>query len=157
MFYAVGQRASVGMRRHEQPEEEPRDGRSEETLAAVFDDLEMQADGLHLSERAVEVAELSVAQDAELDLLSRFHGCVGSVVRVGTCDGQEVRGTLAGAGGDWVMVDEAATTCFVPLHAVALVAGLGREAVPVQGRALPSRLSFRSVLRRLADEAEPCA
>src|SRR4051794_26600228 len=94
MFGGVGHRASGGMRPEDHPETQP-DGRAE-TLLGVLDDLEMQAGGLHLADRAVEVTALSEAQYAEVDLVARAHGSLGHVVRVATSAGEEVRGRLAG-------------------------------------------------------------
>jgi len=136
--------------------ESQRDGRSE-TLLGVLDDLEMQAGGLHLADRAVEVAELSAAQYAEVDLLARIHGSLGCVLRVATSDGQEVRGRLAAVGADWLMVDDGTATSYIHLRWVALVSGLGPGAVPADARPMSSRLSLRSVIRRLGEEGATCA
>jgi hypothetical protein len=132
------------------------DGHPEPVLG-MLDDLEGQAEGLHLAERAVEVHELSVAQYAEVDLVGRLHASVGRAVRVGTTDGRDLHGRLDGLGSDWLAIDGEAGACVVPLAGIALLGGLAAGSVPEAARPLTSRLSLRAVLRRLAAEGEPCA
>lgn len=149
MFDACRQRASVGMRWEDGPIE---------PVLGMLDDLELQAEGLHLAERAVEVDELTVAQYAEVDLASRLHASIGAAVRVGLVDGLELHGRLANAGSDWLMVDDGrGGAWFVHLPEVVVVGGLGAGSVPDQARPLSARLSLASVLRRLAGEHQACA
>jgi hypothetical protein len=123
----------------------------------MLDDLEMQAEGLHLAERAIEVDELRSAQYAEVELVARLHASIGAAVRVGTTDGLQLHGRLAGAGADWLLVDDGhGSAWFVRVAEVAVVSGLGSRSVPDEARPLSARLSLRSVLRRLADERESC-
>jgi hypothetical protein len=130
------------------------DGRPEPVLG-MLDDLERQAEGLHLAERAVEVHELSVAQYAEVELVGRLHASMGQELRVGTSDGLELHGRLTGVGSDWLSTEDPAGTCFVSLSCVALVVGLVDGALPEAARPLAARLSLRAVLRRLAVERQP--
>lgn len=132
--------------------------RWDDSVLGMLDDLEMQAEGLHLAERAAEVDELAVAQYAEVPLLARLHAATGTELRVGTVDGLEVRGRLAGAGADWVLVEDGGGRgWFVHLPHVAVLGGLGPRFVPDAARPLSARLSLRSVLRGLAADAQPCA
>ena len=119
----------------------------------MFEDLELQAEGLHLAERAVEVDELAVAQAAEIELVARLLASIGRDVRVGT-NGPELRGRLAAAGADWVQVaaDGTGATWTVPLRHVVLVVGLADGALPERARPLGARLSLRSVVRDLAED-----
>ena len=145
MFDVRCQRASVGM-----PSEDP--------VRALLDDLEMQADGLHLAERAVEVGELSVAEYAEVTLAARLHGSIGCSLRVGLVEGLELRGRLARVGSDWALLDDGQGSAWlVPLGSLAVIAGLGARSVPAEARSLSARLSLRSVLRRLVEEVQPGA
>lgn len=149
MFDARRSRASVDMRW---------DDRWEEAMLGLLDDLEMQAEGLHLAERAVEVGELSVAQYAEVELVARLHASIGSEVRVSTVDGLDLHGRLARAGSDWVLLDDGrGGASFVSVPCVAVVAGLGPRSVPGAARPLSARLSLRAVLRSLAEDSQPCA
>lgn len=132
--------------------------RWEDSVLAMLDDLEMQADGLHLAERAAEVDALSVAGYAEVELVARLHGSIGADLRVGLADGRDVRGRLIAVGLDWFLLQDAPGTQWA-LHrpAVALVAGLGSRSVPADARPLSARLTLRSVLRRLGDDGLTCA
>ena len=152
MFAAGRQRASVGMRWQDRDEGRP------DPVLGMLDDLELQAEGLHLAERAVEVDELSVAQYAEVELVSRLHASIGMTGRVGMADGTELHGRLAGVGADWLLVDGGpGSAWFARLAEVVVLVGLGRHAVPDEARPVSSRLSLRSVLRRFAEERQPCA
>ena len=134
----------------------PSDGRWEHVVLALLEDLEMQAEGLHLAERAAEVDALSVAEYAEVPLLARLHASVGRDVRVLASDDLEVRGRLARVGADWFLVDHGPVAWFVHLPAVGLVAGLDPRSVPDEARPMSARLSLRSVLRRLAEDQRAC-
>ena len=135
----------------------PLDRRWEHAVLALLDDLELQAEGLHLAERAVEVDALSVAEYAEVPLLARLHASVGRDVRVLASDDLEVRGRLARVGADWVLVDHGMVAWFVHLPAVDALTGLDPRSVPDEARPLSARLSLRSVLRRLAEDQRACA
>lgn len=126
-------------------------------VLALLDDLEMQAAGLHLAERAAEVDALSVAEYAEVPLAGRLHASSGREVRVALSDDLELRGRLVRAGHDWFVVEQAQTAWFVHVPAVRLVTGLDPHSVPEEARPLSARLSLRSVLRRLAEERRECA
>jgi hypothetical protein len=139
----------------------PTDRRWEHAVLALLDDLEMQAEGLHLAERAAEVDALSVAEYAEVPLLARsatrLHASVGRDVRVLTSEDLEVRGRLARVGADWLLVDHGTVAWFVHLPGVGLVTGLDARSMPDEARPLSARLSMRSVLRRLAEDHRMCA
>jgi hypothetical protein len=122
----------------------------------MLDDLEMQAEGLHLADRAVEVGELSVAQYAEIELVGRLHASVGRQVHVGTTDGLEIHGRLTATGADWALVGDAVGVWFVHLSAVAVLRGLAPGSLPAEARPLTARLSLRSALRRFAEDRRPC-
>lgn len=124
----------------------------EDDLVGVFEDLELQAEGLHLADRAVEVDELSVAQYAEIRLASRLLASVGRDIRLVT-SGPDVRGRLADVGADWAEVEGAdRATWVVQLHHVEMLVGLADGALPEEGRPFGSGLSLRSVLRGFVEE-----
>jgi hypothetical protein len=148
MFAGRCQRASIGM---------PADPSWEHAVLALLDDLELQAEGLHLAERAAEVDALSVAEYAEVPLVARLHASIGREVRVGATETTDVRGRLARVGADWLLVDNGRIAWFVHLPAVLVVSGLDTHSTPEQARPLSARLSLRSVLRRLAEEGRQCA
>jgi hypothetical protein len=129
---------------------------AEDSLDRLLDDLEGQAEGLYLADRAVEVAELGVAQYAEVELAGRWQASVERPLRVVTTDGWDVRGQLVRAGADWVVLSsDDGGAWAVHLRFVALVTGLADRPVPTEAGPLSVRLSLGSLLRRLADEADP--
>jgi hypothetical protein len=134
-----------------------REDRWDQAVLGMLDDLEMQAEGLHLAERAVEVDELSVAQYAEVELVGRLHASVGRQVRVGTTDGLELHGRLTGTGADWILLsDGRGGASFVSLAAIGVLGGIAPGSQPVEARPLTARLSLRSALRGLAEDRRQC-
>ena len=67
----------------------------EESMFAVFDDLEQQAEGLHLVERDAEVADLTMAEYSRISLGARLHASLGRDLRVRLVGGHR-RGRPAG-------------------------------------------------------------
>jgi hypothetical protein len=131
--------------------------RGDESVLGMLDDLEMQAEGLHLAERAVEVGELSVAQYAEVELVGRLHASVGRMLRVGTTGGLELHGRLTGTGADWALISDGhGRAWFVHFAAMAVLGGLAQGSLPVEARPLTSRLTLRSAMRGLAEDRRPC-
>ena len=130
----------------------------ESRLFDLFDDLEQQAEALHLAERDAEVAELARAEYAEVALASRVHASCGLDVELAILGGTTLRGRLARAGRDWCLVavtPPVGQVALIPLRAVVAVRGLSARAVPEAARPLPDRLGMGSVLRRLAEDGEP--
>jgi hypothetical protein len=129
---------------------------AEHPLDRLLDDLEHQAEGLYLADRAVEVAELGVAQYAEVGLAGRWQASVDRLVRIVTIDGWDVRGQLVRAGADWVILDGGGAGAWaLHLRFVATVTGLADRPVPVEARPFSARLSLGSVLRGLVDGTDP--
>lgn len=127
-------------------------------LDRLLADLEGQAEGLYLADRAAEVAELHVAQYAEVPVSARWHASVGSTLRVRASDGWALGGRLVRVGADWAHLEADGGRAWVlNLRHVATVVGLVDRAVPAEALAFTARLSLGSVLRRLADPPEPAA
>ncbi|HNO39427.1 MAG TPA: hypothetical protein PKL71_03370, partial [Marmoricola sp.] len=76
----------------------------ERALLDLFEDLEQQAAGLSLAERESEVAELSVAHYADIDLAARLHASVGGQVQLRLLGGQLITGELTQVGADWALL-----------------------------------------------------
>lgn len=125
-------------------------------MAGVFDDLEQQAQGLHLLERDAEVAELTTAEYAEVPLAGRLHASVGRDLRVHLRGGELVSGRLARVGGDWFLLVDSAAEWIVCRSGVTLVAGLSDRTVREAAWSAVDRLSVRAVLRRLAEGSGRC-
>lgn len=130
--------------------------RWEESVFALFDDLERQAEGLHLEQRLGEVEALSEAGYAEVSLASRVHASVGARVRAALVDGTEIRGRLARAGDGWLLLDSGSSEWLVRLPAVTLIEGLTPASLPRSLWPLAARLSVGSALRRISGAEEAC-
>lgn len=128
----------------------------EESVASVFDDLEQQAQGLHLLERDAEVAELTAAEYAGVGLASRLHASLGHELEVSLRGGTRVAGRLARAGQGWFLLVDGAVEWVVSTSAVCLVAGLSSRSLDEAAWSAVDRISVRSALRRLAAAPEPC-
>jgi hypothetical protein len=128
----------------------------EESMFAVFDDLEQQASGLHLVERDAEVADLTVAEYSRVSLASRLHASVGSDLRIALLGGRVVSGRLARLGEDWFLLVDGATEWVVRHEGVATVGGLSSKAHSEDTWSVVDRLTMRAVLRRLAMANERC-
>ena len=128
----------------------------EESMFAVFDDLEQQAEGLHLVERDAEVADLTVAEYARVSLASRLHASLGQDLRVRLLGGRVVGGRLARLGEDWLLLVDGASEWVVRhrgrRHASA---GSPRRAHSEDTWSVVDRLTLRAVLRRLAAPTSP--
>jgi hypothetical protein len=128
----------------------------EQSMFAVFDDLEQQADGLHRTERDAEVAELTVAEYARVGLGSRVHASLGRDLRVGLEGGQTVSGRVARVGQDWLLLVSGGVEWVLTLHGVVTIEGLSTRADSEETWSVADRLSLRSVLRRISASGEPC-
>jgi small nuclear ribonucleoprotein (snRNP)-like protein len=129
--------------------------RWEERLLQEFDDLEQQAEGLHLAERDAAVAELSVSEYAEVELSSRLHASVGREVSLALVGGSTIEGRLSRAGRDWVLVSQGVAETVVRTGAVLRVLGASERAVPREVRSLIAKLGLGSALRQVAAQREP--
>lgn len=122
----------------------------EDALLGLFEDLEQQAAGLHLVEREAEVAELSVAEYAQVTLASRVHASVGQQLNIQLLGGRRAAGRLARAGQGWMLLVDGRHETVVRTAAVCTLAGLSPRADPEQTWSVVDRLSLRALLRRLA-------
>ena len=129
----------------------------EEAMFAVFDDLEQQAQGLHLLERDAEVADLTAAEYAGVDLASRLHASFDLDLQVRLLGGRVVSGRLVRTGDDWFLLADPRAEWVVRYAAVASIDGLSPRADNQDTWSVADRLSLRSVLRRLSAAGESCA
>lgn len=129
----------------------------EQPLLALFDDLEQQAEGLHLEDRRQEVQALAAADFAEVTLESRLLASLGVELTVRAAGGLVVRGRVLRAGSGWVLlrdVQDRAWLC--PLSAMLSVAGLTARAAAPSARTVLGRLGLGSALRALALRGDDC-
>ena len=128
----------------------------EESMFAVFDDLEQQAEGLHHLERDAEVADLTRAEYSHVSLASRLHASVGLELRVRLLGGHVVAGRLARLGEDWLLLVDGVSEWVVRHQGVVTVSGLSAKAHSEDTWPVVDRLTLRAVLRRLATSNEAC-
>lgn len=130
--------------------------RWEDRVFAMFEDLELQAEGLHLEQRLSEVEALGEADYAEVTLASRLHASVGRRVRIVLRDSVQVAGRLVRVGQGWVLVDSDPALWLVQVGAVVHFAGLSQASVPPELWPLTAGLSVRAAVRRISGAAQPC-
>ncbi|MDQ6642262.1 MAG: hypothetical protein M3Y66_07205 [Actinomycetota bacterium] len=129
----------------------------ESSVLALLDDLEQQAEGLHLVERDLEVADRGVAEYAQVSLASRLHGAAGREVRLTLLGGLTLAGAVERTGADWLLlIDQTQREWVVRQGALAVLQGASSRAVPDAALGVLRRLPLRSVLRRLAEEGAGC-
>lgn len=128
----------------------------EESMFAVFDDLEQQAAGLHLVERDAEVAAMSVAEYSRISLAERLHASVGDDLRVRLVGGHQLSGRLARCGPDWLLLVDHNAEWIVRSEGLVAVTGLSRRADSEETWSVVDRLTVRSLLRRLAVDSVSC-
>jgi hypothetical protein len=127
----------------------------EERLLDLFDDLEQQAEGLALVERDAAVAELSRAEYATVDLLSRLHASIDHPVVLAVSGVGRIEATMARTGTDWVLAVAPPHEWIVRVAALAQVAGLSDRAVETRHQPVSSRVGLGSVLRSIAESRAP--
>jgi len=139
----------------------------DDRLLAVFDDLELQAEGLALAERDLEVADLGRAAYASVDLASRLRASVGRLLFLDVYGVGNLSGRLARVGTDFVVIESTGSTgssgpsgsaerlWVVRCAALGRVGGLSDQAVGDDARSLSSRLGLGSVLRGFAAATVP--
>ena len=128
----------------------------EESMFAVFEDLEQQAEGLHLIERDAEVADLTVAEYSQISLGARLHASLGLDVRVRLVGGLVVSGRLARAGEDWLLLVGQSAEWIVRHDGIATLTGLSPRADSEETWSVLDRLTLRALLRRLSSAHESC-
>jgi len=126
--------------------------RWDERLGGLFDDLEQQADGLALTQRDAEVAELARAEYAQVDLEARLHASTGRWLVLDVEGPGVLEGTLSRVGAGWCLLGSGAQEWLVRLAATLSLRGLADRGVPARVRPVTARLGVASALRRVGDE-----
>ncbi|HET7734704.1 MAG TPA: hypothetical protein VFK52_01910 [Nocardioidaceae bacterium] len=129
----------------------------EERLLRELDDLELQAEGLHLAERDATVAELSQSTYAEVALVDRLHASVGLPVTLVLSGGTVVEGVVSRAGRDWLALVQGRVEYVARLGAVVRVRGASARAVAEEARGVTAKLGLGSVLRQVARDGRQVA
>jgi hypothetical protein len=124
----------------------------DERLGELFDDLEQQADGLALSQRDAEVAELARAEYAQVDLEARLHASLGRWLLLDVQGAGMLEGTLSRVGAGWCLLAREGQEWLVRLAATLSLRGLAERGAPARARPVTARLGLGSALRRVAED-----
>lgn len=116
---------------------------------ALFDDIEAQLDAAERVAGDAEVADRVRREQGAVTLADRLRGQLGLVLRVGTPGGEIFDGELTHVGSEWLVLSKARLEVVVPLPAIRLVEGLGRNAASEKSR-VQGALGLGSALRTLA-------
>jgi hypothetical protein len=125
--------------------------RWDEWLLGELDDLEAQAQGLYLADRAEQVAEQSVDAYAEVTWASRLLATQRAAVRLTCAGGHVVAGDVVRVGAGWLVLEP---DTLVLTAAILRAGGLPPRAVHAEVAPVRARLGLGSVLRRLAAARE---
>ncbi len=128
----------------------------EESMFAVFEDLEQQAEGLQLVERDAEVADLTVAEYSRISLAARLHASLGLDLRVRLVGGHVIAGRLSRVGDGWLLLVDRSAEWIVRTEGVLSVAGLSARADNEDTWPVIDRLTLRAVLRQIASAGDAC-
>jgi hypothetical protein len=128
----------------------------EASMFALFDDLEQQAEGMHLAGRDADVADLGAAEYSRVNLAARLHASVGLELRVRLVGGHVVGGRLARLGEDWLLLVDRTAEWVVRHDGIATISGLARRADHEETWSVLDRLTLRTVLRGLSGAQEHC-
>jgi hypothetical protein len=128
----------------------------EQSMFALFDDLEQQAEGLKLAERDAEVAEMTLAEYSRVTLAARLHASLDRHLQVRLVGGHQVAGRLARVGEDWLMLVDQGAEWVVRHAGIAWIAGLSPRADSQETWSVVDGLSLRALLRRLSVDGSSC-
>ena len=116
---------------------------------ALFADLEAQLDASDAAGLAAEIADLTRAERATVDLAGRLRAAQGGPATIVVAGGDTVAGLLLEVAAQWVLVGDGVRRALVPLAAVAAVGGLAVRSAPSAGE-VARRLGLGAALRALA-------
>jgi hypothetical protein len=118
----------------------------------LFADLAAQGAALEQAALDGELAERVRGEVGGLGLYDRARAAIGAQLRLRVRGPLEISGRLAGAGPDWLLVDEPdGRETLVALAQLVLVRGLPRcSAVPGSAGVVESRIGVRQLLRAIA-------
>lgn len=124
-----------------------------DNLDDLFEDLEAQAEGLHLAERDAELADRSLGEYASVTMAGRLHASVGTAISVKVAGVGGLQGRLLRVGSDWCLVsaEPSGQEWVVRLAAVTEVSGAAHGAVGEPARPVTTRLGLRSALREMVE------
>jgi len=114
----------------------------------LFGDLEAQLSAAHDAQFRAEVSDLTRSERATVELAERLLTAKGQSVTLTLRDGETVHGEVADAALQWLLLGVSGPQTLVPMHAVAVVAGLPAQTSHVTE--VERRLGIGHALRALA-------
>ncbi|MCJ7827464.1 MAG: hypothetical protein MUP36_04430 [Demequinaceae bacterium] len=115
----------------------------------LFGDLEGQFASAVSAEFAVEVAELTVAERASVEMAARLRAIGSEPVVVHLEGGSVLRGVVSDVTPTWILIHEGRHEHLIPLAAIVGIGGVPDRSLP--GGEVERRLSLGHALRILAD------
>jgi len=124
---------------------------------ALFADLAAQGAALEHAELAGEIAERVRGEVGSLGMVDRARAAVGAEVRLRVRGPLDLAGRLAGAGTDWLLLDERdGREALVASAQLVSVRGFPRySAVPGSAGVVESRIGLRQLFRAIARDRSP--
>jgi hypothetical protein len=118
----------------------------------LFADLAAHGEALQRAELDAEVAERVRGETGGLGIVDRARAAVGAQVRLHLRGQLDVSGRLAGAGPDWLLVDEPnGREVLAATNQLMRIRGLPRSsATPGSAGVVESRIGIRQLLRAIA-------
>lgn len=115
----------------------------------LFQDLELELQGLHRQQEAQEVREQIRTQASEITFVDRLRGNVGRELEITTRGSHEIQGVLTQCYPQWLLMRTVGGEALVPVHSVVAVSGLDPHIATPAGPTA-SRLTLAHALRGLA-------
>lgn len=115
---------------------------------ALFADLEGQLESERGAAFQAEVAELTRAERASVELSARLIAARGLQLTIRLTDGEVIQGEIRDAAAQWILLMASARYVLIPVGAVALVQGLPTRARPASH--VERRLTLGHALRALS-------
>jgi hypothetical protein len=126
--------------------------------AALFADMEAELDAAEAAELDAEVRDRARREVARLHLADRLAPALGHDVVVTALGAGTLRGRLADAAPEWLLLAEQSLDCLVPASSVLSIAGLGALSTePGLPAGVRARLTLGYALRALARRRAPVA
>jgi hypothetical protein len=114
----------------------------------LFADLEGQLAAERAAEFQADVAEMTRAERASVELTARVIAQRGASLAITVVSGDTIRGTVTDAASQWILLDTEGPQVLISRAAIAAVYGLGTRARPATD--VERRLSLGYALRALS-------
>lgn len=114
----------------------------------LFADLEGQLHSAQGQQFMADVADMTRAERASVELAARVMASAGQSVKVTLRDGDTVAGAIVDASAQWLLLGSTGPQTLIPMSAVAMLSGLGTQAAPLSE--VERRLSLGHALRALS-------